>query len=236
MTTPPSRTETSNVRAVMQRGGPRSIGKIEKAKDPRNTLKRLIPYLGRFKAGLAAVLVFVLIYTVLGLLGPYLMGVAIDQFIGAKDVYGLARISLLMLAAFTFNNLFQAIANWIMAEISQRALKQMPARPVRASANPIAELFRPQPGRRADEPADQRYRRHQPGGLTKCHLPDRQRAFHGWDPGGHVHPGLAAGVGVFAGGPDHALVHQFRGALHPQRLCELAKTPGRAKWGHGRVD
>jgi len=48
--------------------------KIEKAKDPRNTLKRLILYLGRFKAGLAAVLVFVLIYTVLGLLGPYLMG------------------------------------------------------------------------------------------------------------------------------------------------------------------
>jgi len=125
MNTPPSRTETSNVRAVMQRGGPRSIGKIEKAKDPRNTLKRLLPYLGRFKAGLAAVLVFVLIYTMLGLMGPYLMGVAIDQFISAKDVYGLARISLLMLAAFTFNNLFQALANWIMAEISQRALKQM---------------------------------------------------------------------------------------------------------------
>ena len=30
-----------------------------------------------------------------------------------------------MLAAYAFNNLFQAIANWIMAEISQRALKQM---------------------------------------------------------------------------------------------------------------
>ncbi len=30
-----------------------------------------------------------------------------------------------MLAAFAFNNLFQAIANWIMAEISQRALKQI---------------------------------------------------------------------------------------------------------------
>jgi len=32
---------------------------------------------------------------------------------------------MLMLAAFTFNNLFQAIANWIMAEISQRSLKQI---------------------------------------------------------------------------------------------------------------
>jgi ATP-binding cassette, subfamily B, multidrug efflux pump len=125
MTVPPSRTETSNVRAVMQRGGPGSIRKIEKAKDPRSTLRRLLPYLGRFKAGLATVLGFVLIYTVLGLMGPYLMGVAIDRFISTKDVAGLARIALLMLAAFTFNNLFQAIANWIMAEISQRALKQI---------------------------------------------------------------------------------------------------------------
>jgi ATP-binding cassette subfamily B protein len=124
VTVQPSRTETSNIRAAMQRG-PRSIGKIEKAKDPRITLKRLLPYLGQFKLGLGLVLAFVLIYTVLGLLGPYLMGVAIDRFISTKDIYGLARISLLMLAAYVFNNLFQAIANWIMAEISQQALKQI---------------------------------------------------------------------------------------------------------------
>ena len=69
MTIPPSRTETSNVRVGDATRGPRSIGKIEKAKDPRSTLKRLLPYLGRFKVGLVAVLVFVLIYTVLGLIG-----------------------------------------------------------------------------------------------------------------------------------------------------------------------
>jgi ATP-binding cassette subfamily B protein len=125
MTVQPSRAETSNIRAAMQPRGPRGIGKIEKAKDPRSTMKRLVPYLSHFKVGMILVLTFVLIYTVLGLLGPYLMGVAIDRFISTKDIYGLAGIALLMLAAFILNNLFQAIANWIMAEISQRALKQI---------------------------------------------------------------------------------------------------------------
>ncbi len=69
------------------------------------------------------VLLLVVIYTLLGLLGPYLMGVAIDRFIGGKDIPGLLRISLLMLAAYLFSNLFQAVSNWIMARVSQRALK-----------------------------------------------------------------------------------------------------------------
>ena len=67
----------------------------------------------------------VLIYTVLGLIGPYLMGQAIDRFITTKQAAGLARIALIMLAVYLLNNLFQAIANWVMAGISQRALKQM---------------------------------------------------------------------------------------------------------------
>jgi ATP-binding cassette, subfamily B, multidrug efflux pump len=71
------------------------------------------------------VLAFVVIYTVLGLAGPYLMGVAIDRFIGNKDAAGLVRIALIMLAAYLLNNLFQALSSWIMAKVSQDALKQL---------------------------------------------------------------------------------------------------------------
>ena len=99
--------------------------KIERAKDPRSALLRLFPYLGYFKFGLTLVLVFVLIYTLLGLAGPYLMGVAIDRFITNKDPAGLAHIALLMLGIYFLNNLFQTVANWIMAGISQNALKRM---------------------------------------------------------------------------------------------------------------
>jgi len=69
--------------------------------------------------------VCVIIYTLLGLAGPYLMGVAIDRFIAAKQAAGLGPIALLMLALYILNNLFQAIAAWLMSNISQRALKHM---------------------------------------------------------------------------------------------------------------
>jgi ATP-binding cassette subfamily B protein len=105
--------------------GPRSLGKIERAKDPRSALLRLIPYLSHFKAGLVLAFVFVLVYIVLGLIPPYLIKLAIDRDIPNKDLSGLAKIALLMLAVYLFNNLFQAVANWIMAGISQRALKQI---------------------------------------------------------------------------------------------------------------
>ena len=111
----------------MQPRRPAGVGKIEKAKDPRGALARLVPYLTAFKFALALILFFVLIYTLLGLIGPYLMGVAIDRFIATKQVAGLAQISLWMLATYLLNNLFQAIAGWLMSDISQRALKQLRA-------------------------------------------------------------------------------------------------------------
>ncbi|MBE0697735.1 MAG: ABC transporter ATP-binding protein [Anaerolineaceae bacterium] len=107
------------------RGGPRGFGKIEKAHDPRRALMRLLPYLNPFKVTLAVVLVFVAIYTGLCLMGPYLMGQAIDRFIGGKDPAGLGQIALLMLVTYLFFNLFQAAANWVMARVSQRALKNL---------------------------------------------------------------------------------------------------------------
>jgi len=111
-------------RSSMQRR-PADPGKIEKARDPRNALMRLLPYLNPFKVVLILVLVFVLIYTVLGLIGPYLMGVAIDKFIATKDENGLVKIAIAMLVVYLLNNLFQAISAWLMSDVSQRALKQL---------------------------------------------------------------------------------------------------------------
>jgi ATP-binding cassette subfamily B multidrug efflux pump len=112
------------VRTSMQRR-PADPGKIEKARNPRNALLRLLPYLHPFKVVLAVVFVFVLIYIVLGLIGPYLMGVAIDKFIATKDAAGLVKIAIIMLAIYLLNNLFQAISAWLMSDVSQRALKQL---------------------------------------------------------------------------------------------------------------
>ncbi len=106
-------------------GGAWRPNRFEKASDPRRSLARLLPYLKPFKLGMTSVFIMVVIYTLLGLVGPYLMGQGIDKFISAKDPSGLIRIAVLMLLSYLFNNLFQAIASWVMARISQLALKQL---------------------------------------------------------------------------------------------------------------
>jgi ATP-binding cassette subfamily B protein len=107
----------------MRAGG--GVGNIARAKNPRGTLARLVTYFGPYRARLYVVGATIVVYTLLGLVGPYLMGVALDRFIATKDATGLPRIALLMLAAFLANNMFQGASSWLMAGISQRALKKL---------------------------------------------------------------------------------------------------------------
>ena len=115
----------SSARSLLGGRRPASPGKIEKATDPKRTLARLLPYLGPFKVSMGLVLVCVVLYTLLGLASPYLMGLAIDRYIATQDLSGLAPLALTMLVAYLLANLFQAAADWTMANVSQRALKQM---------------------------------------------------------------------------------------------------------------
>ena len=105
--------------------GGQGLGNLSRAKAPRATLVRLASYFGDFRARLGLVAVCIVTYTLLGLVGPYLMGVALDRFIATRDAEGLGRIALLMLAAFLCNNAFQGTASWLMSGISQRALKKL---------------------------------------------------------------------------------------------------------------
>ena len=113
----------ANLRASLQPIRPG--GQIEKVKDARGTLTRLMAYFGPFRGRLVFVTAGVVAYTVLGLLGPYLMGVAIDRFIAGKDTAGLTRVAWLMLGTFAGNNLIQVVTAWVMAGISQRALQDL---------------------------------------------------------------------------------------------------------------
>lgn len=125
MKIPGPRRYSTGLRSGPQPGGRGMREKIEKARDPRHALARLVPYLRPFTAPLIAVFCLVVAYTLLGLIGPYLMGVAIDRFIALKELPGLAWISLGMLAVYLLHNLFQAAADWIMADVSQRALQRL---------------------------------------------------------------------------------------------------------------
>ena len=125
MTSVNPRDAQSGARANMGGRHPMAIGRIEKSQDTRQALMRLVAYLAPFRTGIIVVLVFVVIYTVLGLLSPYLIGVAIDDYIVPKRIAQLPQIALLMLAVYLVNNLFQALAGRTMASVSQRALQKL---------------------------------------------------------------------------------------------------------------
>ncbi|MBU1951274.1 MAG: ABC transporter ATP-binding protein/permease [Candidatus Eisenbacteria bacterium] len=105
--------------------GPMRPGRIEKARAPRRALLRLISYLRPYAATLSIVFVFVLATILLGLLEPYLIGVTIDKYISTKQVAGLVRTAILLLIVFLLDNGFQAISSWMMARVSQDALKRV---------------------------------------------------------------------------------------------------------------
>ncbi len=114
---------TGGTRSSLGRYGKNLKNRIEKARDPRHALRRLFGYLSPYRDRLIAVCVMIVIYTILGLAGPYLMGVAIDRFIAVKKLSGLATIASMMLAAYILENLFHGVSVWMMADVSQRALK-----------------------------------------------------------------------------------------------------------------
>jgi ATP-binding cassette subfamily B multidrug efflux pump len=122
-------TERQTSRPVIAaRPGPGGRGrgaKIEKARDVRGTMRRLIAYLQPYKGALVGVLFLVVVSSVLGLLGPFLIGVAIDRFIVAGDVGGLLRIALLMLGAYLVSWLTQIVQNTIMATAAQKAMRAL---------------------------------------------------------------------------------------------------------------
>src|SRR5690349_9079376 len=121
---PSDRQTTSSIRAAMGRG-PMQPGKIEKAGDARQALVRLTLYLRPYMTTLVLVMVFVLAYILLGLLEPYLIGRAIDQYISTRQIDGLEHLALLLLTAYVFDNGFQAASSWLMARISQDALRRL---------------------------------------------------------------------------------------------------------------
>jgi ATP-binding cassette subfamily B multidrug efflux pump len=123
-TRPSSERQVPDIRRSLGRGHMHTTS-IEQASDPRRALARLAGYLSQYRLLLVLVLAFVLTYILLGLLEPYLIGRAIDQFISTRQIAGLSRLALLLLTVYLLDNGFQAISSWLMARISQDSLRRL---------------------------------------------------------------------------------------------------------------
>ncbi|MBC8448099.1 MAG: ABC transporter ATP-binding protein [Chloroflexi bacterium] len=100
-------------------------GAVEKARNSRATLGRLAAYLRPQALNLTVVMVLVVLNTGLELLGPLLLGVAIDRFIGPRDLDGLLRISLLLLASYAAAWFTQFGQSYTIVAVTQNVLRAL---------------------------------------------------------------------------------------------------------------
>ena len=63
-------------------------------------VKKIVPYVARYRGWTIASVVLMLLYTAFNLANPYLIGLAIDQYIGHNDIRGLAIIGGVLIVVF----------------------------------------------------------------------------------------------------------------------------------------
>jgi len=109
--------------------GPRSLledfGSAEgKGGDVYNphVVQRMLSYLAPHKWRMVAAFLLTLIQSGLTLLTPYLIKVAIDQYITPGDLPGLARVSVILAIAFVLLFAVSSIQNYTLAWVGQRVL------------------------------------------------------------------------------------------------------------------
>ena len=97
----------------------------EKAKNVRGTLLRIWDYLKHQGRALAGTTVLVAASSLLGLLGPYLMGKAVDDYILKNDTQGLLRTALQMLGVYVVTSLISWLQTYVMSAASQKAVRDI---------------------------------------------------------------------------------------------------------------
>ena len=110
--------------------GPGGMMPGEKAKNFRGTAKKLLQYMGRYKIGVFAVLIFAIASTVFGITGPKILGNAttelfnglVEKVTGTGEInFGrIGEILLFLLAIYLFSALCSFIQSYIMTGITQK--------------------------------------------------------------------------------------------------------------------
>ncbi|OCT16185.1 multidrug ABC transporter ATP-binding protein [Paenibacillus pectinilyticus] len=96
-----------------------------RAKNIGATLLRTWGYLRRQRAGLFTVTALTILGSGLALLGPYLIGVAIDEYIIPRDRSGLIGLCLLLLGCYLFSGVASWVQSYMMAGVAQRTVWEM---------------------------------------------------------------------------------------------------------------
>jgi len=97
----------------------------DKSKNTKETLLRLWGYIRRQSWILVAAFFLVIITSITGLLGPYLMGIAIDTYILNGDLVGLGTMLLWMLIIYAFGAASTWLQTYLLAGVAQFAVRDL---------------------------------------------------------------------------------------------------------------
>jgi ATP-binding cassette, subfamily B, multidrug efflux pump len=98
-------------------------GPVSKPKQFTGTLRRLWSYIGEDRKLLVIIFGFIVTGAALGLLGPYLIGLAVDAMVSDEGgvAFGLLRTALfVLLCAYLAEGTLSLLQSWLMAGVSQR--------------------------------------------------------------------------------------------------------------------
>src|SRR5438105_13758961 len=87
--------------------------------------RKFAPYVARYRGWTSASIALMLLYTVFNLANPYLIGVAIDKFIGHNDLRGLTIIGVILLVVNIGMWQAQYWQVWLMSWVGQQILYRL---------------------------------------------------------------------------------------------------------------
>lgn len=118
----------------MARGHGR-MGKMEKPKNFKGTMKKLLQYMGRYKLAFVVVFIFAVASTVFNVIGPKILGNATTELFeglvgkisgtGEINFTKIGEILLLLIGLYIMSSIFAFIQGWIMSTISQKLSLQL---------------------------------------------------------------------------------------------------------------
>lgn len=108
---------------------------VEKAKDFKGTLRKLLKYLGAYKVGIGVVIFFAVLSTVFNVIGPKVLSLATTELFnglvakiqgtGSIQFDRIAKILLSLLTIYLFSALMSFIQGYIMAGVAQKMTFRM---------------------------------------------------------------------------------------------------------------
>lgn len=101
------------------------LASSEKAKDKRSAMMRLWGYLRSQGKRLLSAILLVVVSTGFELLGPFLMGLAIDRYITTGDLRGLSIIACFMVLVYVLGSGATLLQSFVMAEVSQHTVRHL---------------------------------------------------------------------------------------------------------------